>query len=285
MRKEFIVLGQVFNYPVRVRAYECDSFGHVNNAVYIQYLQQATIEVLRVGAASALPQVHTLAIEYENPARFSDELDIAVSVIAANGARFDCSYEISRVPDKTPVAFARIEWSGPGAEHGLREITPAHAGHAALKPLVTPKDNGARPFRWRHTVSHYELDVLGQAQLAAYFNWLEEAFFQAVRVAGWPLSRLREENFLTLQYRHDAEFFAAAEDLDEIEVVSRLIDIRRVRGIWIHELYRVATNTLLMRDYSTERSWTGKASSAPHRRASWKNSCKASRRRIADNSA
>ena len=212
-----------------------------------------------------MPQVHTLAIEYENPARFSDELDIAVSVIAANGARFDCSYEISRVPDKTSVAFARIEWSGPGAEHGLREITPAHAGHAALKPLVTPKDNGARPFRWRHTVSHYELDVLGQAQLAAYFNWLEEAFFQAVRVAGWPLSRLREENFLSLQNRHDAEFFAAAKDLDEIEVVSRLINIRRVRGIWIHELYRVATKTLLMRDYSTGAfmDWQGKLRTAP----------------------
>jgi len=144
MQKDIIVIGQVFNYSVRVRAYECDSFRHVNNAVYIQYLQQATIEVLRVGATSASPQVHTLAIEYQNPAHFGDELDIAAWVIAANEARFVCGYEISRGPDKTPVAFAQIEWSGPGADHGFREITPAHAGHTALKPLVTPKDNGAR---------------------------------------------------------------------------------------------------------------------------------------------
>src|SRR5712692_10590183 len=47
----------------------------------------------------------------------------------------------------------------------------------------------ARPFHWRRIVRHDELDMTAQVQMAAYFNWLEEAFFRAVRVAGWPLER------------------------------------------------------------------------------------------------
>ncbi len=62
---------------------------------------------------------------------------------------------------------------------------------------------------------------------------------------------MRAENFVSLQYRHDAEFFDAAVNGDEIEIVSRLIEIRRVRGTWLHEVYRAATNALIMRDYST----------------------------------
>ena len=36
-------MGKVFHYRLRVRAYECDPLGHVNNAVYIRHLQQATL--------------------------------------------------------------------------------------------------------------------------------------------------------------------------------------------------------------------------------------------------
>lgn len=35
-----------FNYTFSVRGYELDSFGHVNNAVYINYLEQARWEIL-----------------------------------------------------------------------------------------------------------------------------------------------------------------------------------------------------------------------------------------------
>lgn len=35
-----------FSSRLRVRAYEYDSLGHVNNSVYLQYLQHATQEAL-----------------------------------------------------------------------------------------------------------------------------------------------------------------------------------------------------------------------------------------------
>jgi YbgC/YbaW family acyl-CoA thioester hydrolase len=36
-----------FSYPLTVRGYELDSYGHVNNSVYLNYLEQARWELFR----------------------------------------------------------------------------------------------------------------------------------------------------------------------------------------------------------------------------------------------
>lgn len=36
-----------YEYSITVRGYELDSFGHVNNAVYLNYMEQARWEILR----------------------------------------------------------------------------------------------------------------------------------------------------------------------------------------------------------------------------------------------
>jgi len=226
-----------------VRAYECDSLGHVNNAVYLQYLQHATFD-----AFGASQDARKLSIEYHTPAKDRDELKIESWVLNGAEARVTCGYEIARVADHAPVVRAQIEWQ-------MRD-DPARALNAdprvaPLKPFAPPTDNAARPFRWRHTVRRYELDSMNHVALAAYFNWLEEATYQYAERVGWGIARLKQENFIVLQRRHDAEFFQPAQYGDEIELVSRLIKVERVRGIWIHEMFRRGTPTLLLRDYST----------------------------------
>ncbi len=62
---------------------------------------------------------------------------------------------------------------------------------------------------------------------------------------------MRASNFVTVQIRHDTEYFLPAVYGDEIEVVSRLYDLRRVRGTWLHEIHRAGTGELLVRNYST----------------------------------
>jgi acyl-CoA thioesterase FadM len=94
---------------------------------------------------------------------------------------------------------------------------------------------------------------------------LEEVTFRAAKLVGWSLHRMRANDFITLQYRHDAEFFDATREGDEIEIVSRLIEVRRVRGTWIHEIRQSGTDKLLMRDYSTGAflDWNGEVRAAP----------------------
>lgn len=236
---------------LRVRTYECDSLGHVNNAVYIQYLQQATRD-----AVGERLTARKLAIEYHAPARECDELKIETWIADAEDKRITCGYEITRESDHATVVRSKIEWEE--REHRAR-MWNVDQRALPLKPFAPISDNGAKPFRWRHTVRRYELDSSNHVSLAALFNWLEEATYGYCDRVGWGMERFREENFIVLQRRHDAEFLVPAQYGDEIEVVSRLIDVRRVRGTWIHEMFNAGTKTLLMRDYSTGAfvDWSG----------------------------
>ena len=72
-----------------VRSYELDSYNHVNNAVYLQYLEFARIEYLRaIGfdypglyEAGYFLFVTHIDIRYKAPARLFDELSIEVEPI------------------------------------------------------------------------------------------------------------------------------------------------------------------------------------------------------------
>lgn len=259
---EFSMMCAMYSCPIRVRVYECDSIGHVNNAVYVQYLHQATLEAHDI---HRLPQIEltprTLSIEYQTPARYNDELQVRTWQIGVESDCLVCGYQITRVSDSASVVRAVIRWQGLAVltESGAEE-TPT-----SLKPFQVPRDNGARPFFWKHTVRRYELGAGEIVQLAVYFNWLEEATFRTAHLIGWSMERLRAENFLTLQFRHDAEFFQPARHGDSLRLTSRLFDVRRIRGTWIHELRRTIDDTLILRDYSTGAfmDWSGNIRPAP----------------------
>jgi acyl-CoA thioesterase FadM len=46
-------------------------------------------------------------------------------------------------------------------------------------------------------------------------------------------------DLLIVQIRHDSEFYAPLRAGDQVEVVSRICDLRLVKGIWCHEIYRL----------------------------------------------
>lgn len=259
-------MSALFSEHVRVRAYECDALGHVNNAVYIQYLLQGTLDAAgAVNGRETLPTARRLAIESHTPARYGDELEIATWFMGEDDYVTVRGYTIARVPDGARIAAAQIDWDKPS---GLTQATPTveRVGMPhSLKPFVPPQDNGARPFRCRLGVRRSEIDSKGRVGASVYFNWLEEATFRAAGRAGWSLERMRASDFITLQFRHDAEFVEPALEGDEVEIISRLIQVRRVRGTWIHEIRRATGNALLMRDYSTGAflDWSGKVRAAP----------------------
>lgn len=261
-----------FDCHLRVRADECDSLGHVNNAVYIRYLQQATFDALATVDEDAFWCARKLAIQYHAPAPYGGELSVATWVIDADDSLVVSGHRVTERGKTAPVVSARIEWDcrDRSAWHPRRVPEDCIALAAAdvrapVKPFTPPSDNGAQPFRWRHRVRRYELDVTNRVGIAVYFNWLEEATFRAARMAGWPPERMRAENFVTLQYRHDAELLDGASLGEEIDIVSRLINVRRIRGTWVHEIVRPVTDTVLMRDYSTGAflDWDGNIKPAP----------------------
>jgi acyl-CoA thioester hydrolase len=74
---------------VTVRSYECDSYGHVNNAVYLNYLEYARHEYLKDIGVS-IPELRAsgygllvakVSIEYRRPALLDDILTISTTAL------------------------------------------------------------------------------------------------------------------------------------------------------------------------------------------------------------
>ena len=224
--------------------------GHVNNAVYTQYLAQLTLDAQRVPPDEAKDwAARRLAIEFHTPAVYGDHLQGETWPVAAEADRLTHDYRLTRASDDRLVVAARAVWATPAP--GSRLPLPDPLPPAPLKPFHAPTDNQSRPFLWRHQVRRYEVGASGHVPPWVYLNWLEEATVSASARAGWPVERMLDHDLVILQYRHDAEFLADIGLGQAVEIVSRLIEVRRVRGTWLHEVYATAPRRLLLRNYST----------------------------------
>ncbi len=108
----------VYRTRWRVRSYEIDQNGHVNNAVYVNYAEALTVEHAEAsGYGRAWSEAHGGAwvvrrheIEYLRPARMEDELELTVHVELVRGVRGVRRTTIERATDGAPVTVVRSEW-------------------------------------------------------------------------------------------------------------------------------------------------------------------------------
>ena len=100
----------MFVHSERVRFRDLDPMGHVNNAVFLTYIESARVAFLQhLGAATTLEDmsiiVARIEIDFRAPVGFGEEVEIAVRASRFGGKSFDLDYEL-RVGDRV-VAEAR----------------------------------------------------------------------------------------------------------------------------------------------------------------------------------
>jgi YbgC/YbaW family acyl-CoA thioester hydrolase len=82
-------------FTVTVRGYELDSFGHVNNAVYLNYLEQARWEILREKNLFGLfLEQGLILVVIETTIRYVDEASIFDSLLIKTDIHRDEPYLI-----------------------------------------------------------------------------------------------------------------------------------------------------------------------------------------------
>jgi acyl-CoA thioester hydrolase len=87
--------GFEFVHPERVRFRDVDALGHVNNAVFLTYLEEARIAyLLRFGAEAASMIMARVEIDFRAPLRAGDELEIGVRPSAVGTKSFELDYEV-----------------------------------------------------------------------------------------------------------------------------------------------------------------------------------------------
>ena len=77
----------MYKYDLSVRGYELDSFGHVNNSVYLNYFEQARWEIFRklqlieyFTTHNLLLVVTEIQVRYSREVRLFDELEIRTRI-------------------------------------------------------------------------------------------------------------------------------------------------------------------------------------------------------------
>lgn len=108
----------LYTHRVEVRFADCDPFGHVNNAVYLTYLEQARFGLWRrlwsLSQESALTAAGGAGLilaraecDYKAPATFGQTLDVRLSLSGIGRTSFTYDYEIVDVADGRVMATAR----------------------------------------------------------------------------------------------------------------------------------------------------------------------------------
>jgi acyl-CoA thioester hydrolase len=104
----------VFAHRIEVRFRDCDPLGHVNNAAYLTYLEQARLFYWRslwgfgLDEPTSVPGVimARAEIDYRLPARYGQTLEVRIDLAAIGKTSFTYDYEILD-EDARVVASAR----------------------------------------------------------------------------------------------------------------------------------------------------------------------------------
>jgi len=103
-----------FSHRIEVRFRDCDLMGHVNNAVYFTYFEQARIVAAdTLGLRRALDEVGLGLIlvhgscDYKTQVKFGDIVDVRISVVAIGRSSFTLKYVVCRVKDDEVAALGK----------------------------------------------------------------------------------------------------------------------------------------------------------------------------------
>ena len=87
--------GFAFVHRERVRFADVDAMGHVNNAVYLTYVEQARIAFVGATTLDELAMIVARAeIDFRSPARFGEEIEVGVRPARFGTKSFDLEYEL-----------------------------------------------------------------------------------------------------------------------------------------------------------------------------------------------
>ena len=174
-------------YLCPIRWGDLDAQGHVNNAVVVDYLQEARVDFLLSGPIPQMLDAGVIVVnhqvEYLEPIPFGlDPVRIELWADSVGGARFALSYELFVSDDlvgrartvATPydLATGSIRRLTEGERSALRVRLGPAVGLRALTTTV-PTDQPA--VRWPLRVRWSDLDSYGHVNNVKFYDYLQEA--------------------------------------------------------------------------------------------------------------
>jgi len=91
---------------IEVRFRDCDPLGHVNNAVYLTYLENARFAIWKAQGVTGVILARA-EVDFRSQSRYGDELEVRRRLEGFGRSSFRYEYEIVDVPSQRVVVTAR----------------------------------------------------------------------------------------------------------------------------------------------------------------------------------
>jgi acyl-CoA thioester hydrolase len=227
----------------RIRHYECDAFGHLNNANYVRYMQETAFD-----ASAAVQErynelghhwlIRETDIEYLQPVRYGDTIAVKTWVIDFQRVRSRRAYEFNHKHSGELVAKGVTDWvylkngsSRPATipdeiiNAFLPEGPPTSFPPREKFPVAPPPPPGKFDMNLR--VAWQDLDSVQHVNNAVYLSYAEECGMQVIAAHGWPITRMLNEDFTILIRKHQIQYRQPAILDDELILSTWVSNVRR----------------------------------------------------------
>lgn len=241
----------------RVRHYECDAFGHLNNANYLRYMQETAFDASsaagydqkRYAELGNIWLVRETDVEYLRPVNYNDVIQVKTWVSDFQRVRSRRAYEIELSESGEVIARATTDWVYLDQETGKPASIQDEVKHAFF-PNGLPKsfpDRGRFPdvpsppqgkFEMTLRVKWRDLDAVQHVNNAVYLNYVEECGMQVIAAHNWPVSRMLSSGSAIMVRRYQIQYKQPAVINDDLIITTWISNLRRSTAIRHYKIRR-----------------------------------------------
>lgn len=250
----------------RVRHYECDAFGHLNQTNYLRYMQEAALDasaaagydIARYQAMQRQWLIRETDMTFIRPLQYGDTAVVKTWVQDFRRVRSRRAYELRQAETGELVAHAHTEWVFLDSQ-SLHPVTVPEEMILAFVPEGVPSQSQRREpfpefshpteelFTMRRRVEWRDIDAAGHVNNAMYLAYIGECTVQMAAAQGWPMARLLTDGMAFVTRHGRIEYKQPALPGDECEIAMFVADLKQDTAVQHVTMTRTSDNALLAR--------------------------------------
>lgn len=250
----------------RVRYYECDAYGHLNNVSYLRYMQESAFDASAAVGYDVARYVdmghHWLVreseIDYLRPVRYGDSVRVKTWVADARPTRSRRAYEFYLNDSDDLIARATTDWAFVNTATGRPAAVPPSLIAAFFPdgdaPPALPRDRFPSPpappkklFEMTRRVTWQDIDTAWHVNNAMYLAYAEDCGVKIAAAFGTPMEHIFDTGFAIVARSHRIEYREPAQLDDELTISTWLFDPKRASVTRHYNIARTADKGILAR--------------------------------------